>query len=273
MAKTTNCGEPTLLFAPALLQCPGIGAACLTRFPAGVKSLVTLGLLPRQARLLPHSQRVHFTCVWCGNRAGGAQRPFGTPSRAPQSGVNAADARRAACSRHQIWTRSGERQKVWFGLKTEPQHGDGGCRLCCREAGNGRVIGHGFKTRSLPTVNLHPGVFPSSPFSLPQPYACSHVSVCVRVYVCAHVSMCPCVHRCTHACMRTCMRACVHACVSTYMSACIGTSIYLCMCACTCIYTHVSACICMHIYVFVCLCISMHIHTYICMHVYTNLYM
>jgi len=71
MAKTTNCGEPTLLFAPALLQCPGSGATCLTRFPAGVKSLVTLGLLPRQARLLPHSQRVHSTCVWCGDRAGG----------------------------------------------------------------------------------------------------------------------------------------------------------------------------------------------------------
>ena len=45
-----------MLYAPALRQCPGNGAACLTRFPAGVKSLVTLGLLPRLARMLPHSQ-------------------------------------------------------------------------------------------------------------------------------------------------------------------------------------------------------------------------
>ena len=36
------------------------------------------------------------------------------------------------------------------------QHGDGGCKLGCGEAGDGRVVGHGFKTRSLPTVSLHP---------------------------------------------------------------------------------------------------------------------
>jgi len=145
-----------------------------------------------------------------------------------------------------------------------PKHGGRGCKLGCGEAGDGRAVGKGFKTRSLPTVSLHPGVLPSSPFCSSQTYACSHVCVCVRVYVCAHVSMCPCVHRCTHACIRTCMRACLHACVCTCMSACAGRSIYLCMCACTCIYIHVHVCICMHIYVFVCLCISMCIHAYIC---------
>ena len=150
-----------------------------------------------------------------------------------------------------------------------PKHGVRGCKLGCGEAGHGRVVGKGFKTRSLPTVSLHPGVLPSSPFCSSQTYACSHVCVCVRVYVCAHVSMCPSVHRCTHASIHTCMRACLHAC----MSACIGRSTYLCMCACTCIYIHVYACICMHIYVFVCLCISMSIHTYICIHVCTYIYM
>jgi len=154
-----------------------------------------------------------------------------------------------------------------------PKHGGRGCKLGCGEAGDGRAVGKGFKTRSLPTVSLHPGVLPSSPFCSSQTYACSHVCVCVRVYVCAHVSMCPCVHRCIHACMRTRMRACVRTCVCTCMSACVGRSAYLCMCACTCIYIHVYACICMHIYVFVCLCISMRIHAYICMHVCTYIYM
>ena len=119
-----------------------------------------------------------------------------------------------------------------------PQHGDGGCKLGCGGAGDGRVVGHGFKTRSLPTVSLHPGVLPSSPF--------------------------------LHAYMPACS---INACACARMSTCIGRSIYLCMCARTCIYTHVSACICLHIYIFVCLCISMRIHTCICMHVCTYIYM
>ena len=103
---------------------------------------------------------------------------------------------------------------VWF-VGTAPQHGDGGCKLGCGEAGDGRVVGHGFKTRSLPTVSLHPGA--SYPFCSSQTYAYSHVCVCVRLYLCAHVSMCPCVHGCTHACTYACMRAFMHPWIHRHM--------------------------------------------------------
>ena len=63
-----------------------------------------------------------------------------------------------------------------------PQHGDGGCKLGCGGAGDGRVVGHGFKTRSLPTVSLHPGVLPSSPFLHAYMPACRHKCMRLRMH-------------------------------------------------------------------------------------------
>ena len=63
MAKTTNCGEPTCSMPRPSDNT--LATASLTRFPASVKSLVTLGLLPRLARLLLHSQdkgRISHAC-------------------------------------------------------------------------------------------------------------------------------------------------------------------------------------------------------------------
>ena len=70
---------------------------------------------------------------------------------------------------------------VWF-VGTGPQHGDGGCKLGCGEAGDRRVVGHGFKTRSLPTVSLHPGVLPSSPFLHAYMPACRHKCMRLRMH-------------------------------------------------------------------------------------------
>ena len=41
--------------------------------------------------------------------------------------------------------------------------GGGACERCCGGTGNGQAVGKGFKTRYLPTANLHPGVLLSSP--------------------------------------------------------------------------------------------------------------
>ena len=60
-------------------------------------------------------------------------------------------------------------------LVHRPQRGGGGCKLSCGGADDGRAVGKGFKTRSLPTTSRHPGVLLSSPFCSSKKYACSHI--------------------------------------------------------------------------------------------------
>ena len=48
-------------------------------------------------------------------------------------------------------------------LVLRPHCEGGGCKLDCGGAGDGRAVGKGFKTCSLPTASLHPGVLLSSP--------------------------------------------------------------------------------------------------------------
>jgi len=97
-----------------------------------------------------------------------------------------------------------------------PKRGDGGCKLGCRGAGDGRAVGKGFKARGLPTASLHPGVFLSSPFCSSQKYACSHIYMyilCTSVHISLYI----------HTCINTHM----HTYIPTYIHAYIHTSIHI----------------------------------------------
>ena len=124
-----------------------------------------------------------------------------------------------------------------------PKHGGGGCKLDCREAGDGWAVGKGFKTRSLPTVSLHPGVFLPSPFCLPQTYACSHIHMYIP-YTSVHIYLY------IHTCINTHMHTYIH----TYIHAYIHTSLH------TYIHTYI------HLYLYTCV----HIHTYISISIYIS---
>ena len=72
-------------------------------------------------------------------------------------------------------------------LVHRPQRGGGGCKLGCGGADDGRAIRKFFKTRSLPTASLHPGVLLSSPFCSPQNYACPHIYMYIHIHICTHI--------------------------------------------------------------------------------------
>ena len=80
--------------------------------------------------------------------------------------------------------------RVLVMLVHQPQRGGWGCKFCCGGAGNGWPVGKGFKTRSLPTSSLHPGVLPSTPFCSSQKYACSHIYMYIHIYICTHIYVC-----------------------------------------------------------------------------------
>jgi len=67
------------------------------------------------------------------------------------------------------------------------QRGGWGCKLGCGGADDGRALRKGFKTRSLRTVSLHPGVLLSSPFCSSQKYACPHIHMYIHIHICTHL--------------------------------------------------------------------------------------
>ena len=115
--------------------------------------------------------------------------------------------------------------------------GDGGCKLDCREAGDERAVGQGFKTRSLPTVSLYPGVFPSSPFCSSQTYACSHIYMYIP-YTSVHIYLY--IHTCINTHMHTYIHTYIHAYIHTSMHTYIHTYIHLYLYTCVHIHTYIS---------------------------------